>query len=95
MKASTQGLLIAGGLSMLGLVIYLIVRQARKENMRKVSGDLAPTNPDPVAACMEAELMVGMTVEQMRNKAMSGDMAWYNNLNVTAKNKVDNCNYIE
>lgn len=103
MKASTQGLLIAGGLTMLGVLIYLIGRQARKEKIKKIVGDLAPTqnihlqiaNPDPVAACLEAELILGMTVEQMRKKAMSGDMAWYDNLSVVAKNKVDNCKYIK
>ena len=45
MKASTQGLLIAGGLTMLGVLIYLIGRQARKEKIKKIGGDLAPTNP--------------------------------------------------
>ena len=91
---------------MLGVLIYLIGRQARKEKIKKIGGDLAPTNPylggdpnvanpDPVAACLEAEAMLGMTVEQMRKKAMSGDMAWYDNLNVVAKNKVDNCKYIK
>ncbi len=102
MKASTQGLLIAGGISTLAVLIYIIIRQINKEKTtiplsgypittadpNILIGDPDVPNPDPVAACREAEVMVGMTEEEMRRKVMFGDVVWFVKLTPQARQKV-------
>jgi len=95
MKASTQGLLIAGGISTLAVLVYIIIREINKEKTTiPLSGypiTTADPNPDPVAACMEAEAMAGMTQEEMRQRIFKGDVRWFVDLNAVAKQKVTQC----
>ena len=98
MKASTQGLLIAGGISTLAVLVYIIIRQIKKQNTTiPLSGypittaDPNVPNPDPVAACREAEAMVGMTEDEMRRKLMFGNVVWFVKLTPQARQKVVQC----
>ena len=105
MKASTQGLLIAGGISTLALLVYIIIRQIKKEKTtiplsgypittadpNIVIGNPDVPNPDPVAACREAEAMVGMTEEEMRRKIMFGDVVWFVKLPSQTRQKIVQC----
>lgn len=106
MKASTQGLLIAGGISTLAVLVYIIIRQINKQKTtislsgypittagdpNIVIGDPDVTNSDPGAACREAEAMVGMTEEEMRKKIMFGDIVWFFKLEPEQRQKVAQC----
>lgn len=95
MKASTQGLLIAGGISTLAVLVYIIIRQINK-GKTTVPLPITPVdpnvpNPDPVAACMEAEAMAGITQEEMRKRILRMDWKWFWDLSPQAKTKIGNC----
>ena len=106
MKASTQGLLIAGGISTLAVLVYIIIRQINKQKTtiplsgypittagdpNIVIGDPNVPNPDPVAVCREAEAMAGMTEEEMRERIFKGDVMWFAKLTPEARQKVAQC----
>jgi hypothetical protein len=102
MKLQTK---IIIGASVLGVVaLAVILLKKKKKTSAMILGDIpagdvsptsTPTAKDDISKCMEAELLTGMTIKQMRQKIAMGDVSWISKLSAAGKEVIANCKEIE
>ena len=85
MKAITKGLLISGGIVVVVGGVLLLRKFRKKQKTKK----------QMIEVCLEAELLLGMTLDEVTRKVAKGDVIayndWLDSLNETQKQRLGDC----